>query len=171
MKIKYKLRKITFCLLVGIVSIFSWIIGMLLFVIAFLYISEWVWPEFNGSYNLGNGIYMMEWDGGGRIIVKGSYIRGRTCYGGSHLIPAYESLYDSTGNFAEYVIDAKVDEDWIIAKTGNYINGEHKYYIVDKSFDIEKTSEEVIIKDYIFEFTDSLSFANDCDQKRIKLRW
>ena len=29
----------------------------------FLYCSEWLWPEFNGSYYLGKGIYMIEWDG------------------------------------------------------------------------------------------------------------
>lgn len=25
----------------------------------FLFASEWVWPEFNGSYSLGNNIYMI----------------------------------------------------------------------------------------------------------------
>jgi hypothetical protein len=69
------------------------------------------------------------------------------------------------------VIDAKYDNNWIIAKTGNYSNGENKYYIVDKSFDIEKTSEEDIVENYIFDFTDSLSFANVCHQKGIKLKW
>ena len=171
MKIKYKLREITLHIMIGIVGFLYWIMGMLLLAIGFLYISEWIWPEFGGSYNLGNGIYMMEWDGGGRVIVKGSYIRGRTCYGGSQLIPTYESGYDSAGNFAEYVIDAKYDNNWIIAKTGNYSNGENKYYIVDKSFDIEKTSEEDIVENYIFDFTDSLSFANVCHQKGIKLKW
>ena len=35
---------------------------------------------------------MMEWDGGGRVIVKGTNIRGKTCYGGSYLIPTYEHM-------------------------------------------------------------------------------
>ena len=132
---------------------------------------EWIWPEFEGSYNLGNGIYMLEWERGGRIIVKGSFIRGRTCYGGSLLIPTDESQFDSACNFAEYVIDAKFDNNWIIAKTGNYSNGENKYYIVDKSFDSEKTSEEDIIKNYILDFSDSLTFAEACHLKGIKIKW
>ena len=144
---------------------------LVVFAILFMYSCEWVWPESCGSYNLGNGIYMMEWDGGGRVIVKGTNNRGKTCYGGSYLIPTYESGYDSAGNFAEYVIDAKYDNNWIIAKTGNYINGENKYYIVDKSFDLEKTSEEDIVKNYIFDYSDSLTFAEACHVKGINIKW
>ena len=43
------------------------------------------------------------------MIVLGSNMYGKTCYGGSQLIPTYENQYDSLGHFAEYVIDAKAD--------------------------------------------------------------
>jgi hypothetical protein len=34
-------------------------LSLLVFAILFMYSCEWIWPEFEGSYNLGNGIYMM----------------------------------------------------------------------------------------------------------------
>jgi hypothetical protein len=154
----------------GIVGIISCFVGLVAFIKVCFVPTDWDPSVLWGSYDLGNGIYMVDWEGG-REIIKGTNIQGRTCYGGSYLIPTYESRYDSAGNFAEYVIDAKYDNNWIIAKTGNYSNGENKYYIVDKSFDIEKTSEEDIVENYIFDFTDSLSFANVCHQKGIKLKW
>ena len=156
------MKKVLFILLSCLLVVFG---------ILFMYSCEWVWQEAWGSYDLGNGIYMMEWEGGGRVIVKGTNVEGRSCFGGSYLIPTYESRYDSTGNFAEYVIDAKFDNNWIIAKTGNYINGENKYYIVDKSFDLEKTSEEDIVKNFIFDYSDSLTFAKACHVKGIKIKW
>ena len=96
-----------------------YIIGCLLTVYICFTATEWFWPELNGSYSLGNGIYMLEWDGGGKIIVNGTSIEGNTCYGGESLIPTYENGYDSLGHFAEYVVDAKADDSWIIVKTNN----------------------------------------------------
>lgn len=57
---------------------------------------------------------MMEWDNGGRIIVKGSTIRGNTCYGGSVIITFNKNRNDVNGNFAEYIVDANADDNWII---------------------------------------------------------
>ncbi|MBR1654935.1 MAG: hypothetical protein IJ698_00745 [Prevotella sp.] len=85
----------------------------------FFYLTDWIWPEFNGSHSLGNNIYMVEWDGGGRMIVKGTNIKGNACYGGERLIPTYVNQYDSIGNVSEYVVDAKADDKWVIVKTDN----------------------------------------------------
>ena len=137
----------------------------------FVYSTEWLWPEFNGSYNLGNGIYMIEWDGGGKLIVKGSNIKGNTCYGGGRIIPSFENQYDSLGHYAEYVVDAKFDSNWIIAKTDNKLTQQVKYYIIYKNDGIEKLNEDEIVEKYVLSFTDSVEFANVCQRKDINLKW
>ena len=159
----------------SITKLMIWLLGVSisLFVIImfFLYATDWFWPEFNGSYNLGNNIYMIDWDGGGKIIVKGTNIKGNTCYGGERLIPRYENEYDSTANFAEYVVDAKSDSNWIIAKTDNKTNRQRKYYIVDKRDEIEKLNAAEIIENHTVSFTDSIEFSNICHNSGIRLKW
>ncbi len=140
-------------------------------IIIFLFAIEWGQPEFNGSFSLGNNIYMIEWDGGGRVIVQGSNLHGNTCYGGSQLIPTYENQYDSLGHFAEYVVDAKADNGWIIAKTGNKLNCQKRYYIIDKQHDIENLDAKEIIERYTTIFTDSCEFAKRCQINGIKIKW
>lgn len=137
----------------------------------FMFATEWGWPEFNGSYFLGKNIYMIEWDGGGRVIVQGSNIRGNTCYGGSLLIPTYENQFDSAGHFAEYVVDAKANDNWIIAKTDNRLNHQRKYYIINKQHDTETLDAKEIIESYITSFTDSCKFAKKCQFNGIKIKW
>jgi len=154
-----------------IVHILGCMLTIVICFFLFLLATEWFWPEFNGSYSLGSNIYMLEWDGGGRVIIQGSNIRGNTCYGGSHLIPTYENQYDSIGNLAEYVIDAEADDYWIIAKTDNKLNHRRKYYIVNKQHDIEILDAKVIIDRYIESFTDSCEFANKCQTNGIKIKW
>lgn len=139
------------------------------YLIVFLFATEWFWPEFWGSYYLGNSIYMLDWDGDTRVIVKGENLRGRTCYGGGQIIPKYELAYDSLGNFAEYVTDAKSDGDWIVVRCANKQSTQIKYYIIDKSFNMNISPEE-IIEDYVYEFSDSLAFARVCKDKGIKIK-
>ena len=136
----------------------------------FLYSSEWLWPEFNGSYNLGKGIYMIEWDGG-KLIVKGSNIKGHTCYGGERIIPTYENQYDSIGKRVEYVVDAKFNDHWIIAKTNNEVTQRVKYYIINKDEGIEKVDADKILEKYTLSFTDSIEFDNACQKMGITLKW
>ena len=156
-------------------KIILYIIGCLLTVvfciIIFLVAAEWLWPEFNGSYSLGKNIYMIEWDGGGRVIVQGSNIRGNTCYGGSQLIPSYESLCDSLGNLVEYVVDAKADDKWIIAETYNKSSMQRKYYIIDKRADIEKYDARFIIKTFVSVFYDRTNFQKACFSNGIKIKF
>lgn len=137
----------------------------------FIFFSTWWFPEFNGAYNLGNNIYMLDWDGGGKIIVRGSSIEGNTCYGGERLIPTYENQYDSMGNIAELVVDAKADENWIIAKTENKINLQRKYYILDKRNITDKMATEEIIKKRIRSFVDSIEFAKKCSNDKMRIQW
>ncbi len=155
----------SFLLILGI------IISVFVIIMLFIYASDWIWPEFNGSYSLGNNIYMIEWDGGGKMIVNGTTIEGNTCYSGQPLIPTYENQYDSIGNFAEYVVDAKSDDNWIIAKTSNHINNQRKYYILNKKYNPNEMTVEDIINTKIVFFTDSSEFAKKCLSNRIELEW
>ncbi|MBM6994000.1 MAG: hypothetical protein I3J02_12200 [Prevotella sp.] len=134
----------------------------------FLFISNWWLPELNGSYCLGKNIYMIDWDGGGRIIVRGTSVEGNTCYGGERLIPLYEEQYDTIGNVVEYVEDAASNENWIVARTNNKITRQRKYYILDKKTIFDKMSTEEIIKK-IECFTDSILFAQKCSKENINL--
>ena len=158
------LGKSAFFFLIGILAIYFCFA-------AFLYTATWLWPDFYGSYSLGNNIYMLEWDGGGKIIVNGTRIKGNTCYGGESLIPTYENQYDSLGHFAEYVVDAKSDDNWVIAKTNNHISHQRKYYILNKKYNPNKMTVEDIISTKIVFFTDSNEFAKKCLRNRIEIEW
>ena len=150
------------------------LVGIVVWGICFasiLYAATWFWPGFYGSHDLGKNIYMIEWDGGGRVIVKGSNIRGNTCYGGMQIIPTYEKQYDSAGHFAEYVIDAKSDDCWIIAKTDNHISNQRKYYILNKECYTEKGELIDSLNSGIDSFTDSSEFAKKCHRNEISIRW
>lgn len=125
----------------------------------------------NSSHNLGNNIYMMEWDEGARIIVNCSNKSGRTCYGGAYLIPTYENGHDSIGNFTEYVVTAKSDEKWVIVKTDNFQSKQRKYYIINKDYDPNEMTTEEIINTKIDCFTDSSEFANKCLKNEISIKW
>ena len=110
---------------------------------------------------------MMEWDGPGRIIVQGSNIHGRTCYGGSLIIPTYEEEYDSTGNLTEWVIDAAFDDKYIVAYSYNNILKGYKYYIINKSFDLDIPTER-IVSEYRDVFLNEDSFNLYCKLKGIE---
>lgn len=113
---------------------------------------------------------MLDWDGGGRIIVRGASFDGNTCYGGELLIPTYENQYDSMGYEVEYVTDAVFDEHWIIARTNNKITLQRKYYIIDKRNITDEMATEEIIKNRIRSFVDSIEFAEKCSNYNINIQ-
>lgn len=151
--------------------IFGGLLTIVVCFVIFLYSTEWLWPEFNGSYDLGKNIYMIEWDGGGKVIVRGTNIKGNTCYGGEPLIPTYNNEYDSTGNYSEFVLDAKSDNKWIIAKTDNKSNRQRKYYIIKKDNGIERLDAQKILKNNITSYTDSAEFSKACQHNGIRMNW
>lgn len=159
--------------LLGKTGIF-FVAGMVVVYICFVVIlktATWLWPDFYGSYCLGNNIYMLEGDKGRKTIVNGTTIEGNTCYSGDQLIPTYENQYDSIGNFAEYVVDAKADDNWIIARTDNMITNQRKYYILNKSYNPDKMTLEKIISTRIECFTDSNDFVRKCNYLKIYIGW
>ena len=163
-KILYLLGKAAIFLVIGIVAIY------ICFVV-FVYAATWLWPDFYGSYSLGNNLYMLEGDKGRKTIVYGTSIDGNTCYSGEPVIPTYENQYDSIGNFAEYVVDAKADDNWIIAKTDNKLNHRRKYYIINKQHNIETLDTKEIVERYVISYTDSCEFANKCFSNGIRIKW
>ena len=155
------------------ISAIIFLIGLLLIYIgfvSFVYAATWLWPDFYGSYSLGNNIYMLEWDGG-KMIVNGTTIKGNTCYSGQPLIPTDKNQYDSIGNFAEFVVDAKSDDNWIIAKTSNHINNQRKYYIINKKYNPNEMTVEDIISTQIECFRDSSVFAAKCISNGVDIKW
>lgn len=128
--------------------------------------SERIWPEAWGYKDLGNGLCLMDFDGG-PIIVKGSIHE----MGGSYIIPSYEDHYTNQG--VEYVDGLKYSDDWLIVKTRR--NPMHrvqtgpsptKYYILDKRFD-KNTPIDSILANYVTCYTDSISFAEACKERGV----
>ena len=60
------------------------ILSFFLFVAVFDYSSKWLFPQWNGSYDLGNNLYMMDWERGNKIILfkenRKNMFWGITCY-------------------------------------------------------------------------------------------
>lgn len=98
----------------------------------------------------------MEWEKGNKIIVHCNNKRGRTCYGGSPVIPH---------NYPRevYVQSAKADDKWIIVKAITTVDNNYCYYLINKSFSTDGLNWEVtncdsIIQSQITGPLDSLDF-------------
>ncbi|MEA4937929.1 MAG: hypothetical protein VB102_15020 [Paludibacter sp.] len=135
------------------------IISTILFLTVTLFFSsDWFFPEWNGSYYLGNNLYLMDWEKGNKIIVHCKNKRGRTCYGGSPVIPH---------NYPRevYVLSAKADDKWIIVKAITTEDNNVCYYLIDKSFNINGLDWEIVNCDSIIQSQitgplDSLNFEH-----------
>ena len=80
---------------------------------------------------------MMDWERGNKIIVYCSRKTGRTCSGGSPVIP-HEHPREV------YVKSAKANDRWVIVKALTTESDKLCYYLIDKSFNIKsRTSREV----------------------------
>ncbi len=145
--------------------ILIFILSFFLFVVALDYSSNWLFPKWNGSYDLGNNLYMMDWEKGNRIIVYCGRKKGRTCYGGSYVIP-HSSLKEV------YVKTAKANDRWIIVKAVTTEDNRPCYYLIDKSFDIKgldcsTDNCDSIIQSHIKEYYDLEMFYEDLKNKKI----
>lgn len=96
---------------------------------------------------------MIEWDGG-PIIVQGTNIHGRTCYGGAYIIP----YYNCNSIRKEHVVYAKYNKSWILIKTAMYNPYKYKYYIINKRFK-EHEKPEIILSKFTDSFNDSISLV------------
>nr|MCR5711659.1 hypothetical protein [Prevotella sp.] len=74
-------------------------------------------------------------------------------------------------HFAEYVIEAKANNNWIIVRTNNHMNNQRKYYILDKRYNPNNTPVEDIINTKIEQYSDSSEFAKKCSIHQIDIKW
>lgn len=163
-RIAVKVALWTVVCIVGLPTVF-----VLLF-FGFGYVSTYIYPEFWGSKNLGNGIYYMYGDNYyDASIVIGSGFDNNVCTGGPQILPRH--WYDDKGDLLEYLVSKEFDDLNIIALIYNYQTAEHKYCILSKSFNADSTSIEQIVSGYVFEFTDSLEFIRECEDRNITLRF
>lgn len=149
--------------------IFFWTGGFLVLMIILFFSSKWLFPEWNGSYDLGNNLYMMDWERGNRIIVYCSNKHGKICYGGISIIPHSDSS-------DVYVKDAKANDKWVIVKAATTEENRPRYYLIDKSFEVEMlnlnfNSFDSIIQSHIISTFDSLSFEKKLKEKNINLKF
>jgi len=73
---------------------------------------------FNGSYDLGANLYLLEGDRiEDRIIVYCTKKDNEYCNGGTYVIPISYDDHMKKGKYSQYVLEAKSDENGIIAKT------------------------------------------------------
>lgn len=117
-------------------------------------LSEWYYPEAWGSYNLGDGFYMIEFDGG-RIIVYGTKVSGHTCYGGAYLIPSFEKSYTQDFQHRKIIVQEAIsDEEWIIAVLYDLEEDKNLYAVYNKKSTAESPSELTQFVLYFNEFQD-----------------
>ncbi|WP_373728868.1 hypothetical protein [Bacteroides heparinolyticus] len=150
------------------------ILALPILVVLFLYLSEWLFPSFWGSYKLGNGLFMMDWDGNYRIIVYNPNPSGNTCYSGAYIIPDKNSHCSTDRSLG--VIDAKSDKKWVavIAFEGES-HQDTCYFLIDKSFDVDgldwqKDKCDSIIQSHIIRYDAKQSFYEKLDKIGFKKR-
>lgn len=159
------MKKITKITAFVLLFVFSLIIGLLSY-------SNWLFPEWSGSYNLGNNLYMRDWDCG-KIIMYCTGKRGKVCFAGRYVVPTYERRYDNSGNYSEMVENAKFNEQWIIVKSKVIKESKYYYYLIDKNFNVDGldwNKSDSIIQNHITGPLDSLRFYNLLEERDIKLK-
>lgn len=108
--------------------------------------------QLSGKYNLGNNLVLLDNDvKEERIIV----FCKANCNGGLYVVPSYSNHYDSLGRCAEYVEEVEADNRWIWVKSWRIREQMYRYYIIDKSFNIDSvncmyTDCDSIIQLYVF---------------------
>jgi hypothetical protein len=86
-----------------------------------------------GDHSLGNNFSLLEGDKTeDRIVVYCTNTSGGVCNGGIPIVPTYNRQYRD-GKYAEYVKEAKSNENWIAAKTLDIKNKKDNYWIISKN--------------------------------------
>ncbi|MCR5362845.1 MAG: hypothetical protein K6E73_12685 [Bacteroidales bacterium] len=147
-------------------------VGLFVLILASVIASAWLWPEAWGSRDLGNGIYLMDFDPG-PIIVKGSTFNGRTCNGGDRIIPRNNGREYKSERLVEFVEDAKSSKRWIIVKTVLVKDRSEilkKFYLMDKNFTKDTPADSIALR-HVTCFNDSISFIETCKLKKVDISW
>lgn len=138
---------------------------ILIYGFAVVMISLWLFPEPNGSYNLGGDLYLLTWDEGINTVVYADEndMRRNECYGGNRIIPQDEDC-----NIKIKYID--FNDNWIILKALIVDTNYYIYYIIDMSFiNIYEDNKQLNILDYIYSTRDSIEFNTKVNENNINL--
>lgn len=148
--------------LIFIVSFFIVLIGFLFYADSFM-------PEWNGSYKLGKGLFLIEWDWNTQKIVYSGETESNG-YGGRYIIPPFP---DSPWICMHEV---NANDLWVIVKATTLKGNYPRYYLIDKSFNIEGLDWKAdncdsIIQSHIIVTSDSIRFEEILKKKNVDLRF
>ncbi len=110
--------------------------------------------ELFGTYDLGNNFALLEGDRKeDKVIVHCPSLRTGCCTGGAYVIPIYKD-HMKNGRYNEYIETVNSNNKWIIAKTFQKINKKHRFWILDKDFNInslncDETDCDSIIQSHV----------------------
>ena len=147
-------------------------------------LSEEVFPSFYGTDNLGNGLYYVHNDPHWQAIVHSYKTRGYV-FDGVHIIPKEPPLQTEGLVERVQVISVKKDDQYVIAKGKKLWEDTLYYYLIDKSFYVDKNKyfiyadkcqkdydyRDSVIQQYVASFDDSLAFIRALEEKGIDLRF
>lgn len=152
------LKKIVYILCGSVVVLVVVVLLLLVLFFVLWWISDWVCPQMNGSQPLGKNIHLVDWDGGEQIIVVGTDMRGRACYGGIYLIPTRndEPKDGEDSLIREKIINVTPTNDWIEATTFRAEENKNYYYLIDKRSIPKNNTNIDIVKEHFYCFDDSL---------------
>lgn len=152
------LKKIVYILCGSVVVLVVVVLLLLVLFFVLWWISDWVCPQMNGSQPLGKNIHLVDWDGGEQIIVVGTDMRGRACYGGIYLIPTRndEPKDGEDSLIREKIINVTPTNDWIEVTTFRAEENKNYYYLIDKRSIPKNNTNIDIVKEHFYCFDDSL---------------
>ena len=148
-------------------------ISIVLISISFLLFVSCVCELF-GSHELGNNIVLLEGDRPeDRIIVYCTGRSGGCCSGGVSIIPTYEN-HIKQDMYNEYVEGAKSNNKWIIARSYRILEKSHKFWIINKNFNIDsldcnKIDCDSVIQSHVIGPLDSLIFLEKVKELDVNL--
>lgn len=90
--------------------------------------------ELSGKYELGNNLVLLDNDVKEEKIIV---FCNADCNGGVYVVPSYQNHYDTLGRYAEYVENVELDGRWVWVKSWRIQEQSHRYYIIDKSFNLD----------------------------------
>lgn len=152
------LKKIVYILCGSVVVLVVVVLLLLVLFFVLWWISDWVCPQMNGSQPLGKNIHLVDWDGGEQIIVVGTDMRGKACYGGIYLIPTRndEPKDGEDSLIREKIINVTPTNDWIEVTTFRAEENKNYYYLIDKRSIPKNNTNIDIVKEHFYCFDDSL---------------
>ncbi len=153
------LKRIVYILCVSVAVLVVVVLLLFVLFLVFWWVSDWVCPQINGSQPLGKNIHLVDWDGGEQIIVVGTDMRGRACYGGIYLIPTRN---DDPKDGEDYLVREKIinvtsTDNWIEVSTFREDENATYYYLIDKRDIPENNTNIDIVKEHFYCFDDSLN--------------